>query len=90
MNDNSDASGTDDLLATETTINYNGVTNGPVPAKGTILIGTEQITYTSNTGSVLSGLTRGANGTTAAIHAHTATITLLPEVSLVESIEGLG
>ena len=90
LNDDSDTSGTNDLLAAETTINYDGLSNGPLPPKGTILIGSEQITYTSNSGSVLSGLTRGANGTTAASHAHTAAITLLPEVSLVESIEGLG
>ena len=38
------------------------------PAKGLIQIGTEQIYYTSVAGNVLSGLTRGYNGTTAASH----------------------
>ena len=38
----------------------------------------------------MSGLTRGANGTTAAALNDDVAITLLPEVSLVESIEGLG
>ena len=38
------------------------------PATGTILIESELITYTGNSGGTLSGLTRGANGTTAAIH----------------------
>ena len=37
-------------------------------AQGLIQIGTEQIRYTSVAGNVLSGLTRGVNGTTAASH----------------------
>jgi hypothetical protein len=45
------------------------------PATGTILIGSELITYTGNSGGTLSGLTRGANGTTAAIHSSSATVT---------------
>src|SRR3990167_434420 len=44
-----------------------GSTNG-LPASGTIQIGNEQITYTTKTISTISGLTRGANGTTAANH----------------------
>jgi hypothetical protein len=36
------------------------------PATGTILIGTEQITYTGKTSTTFTGCTRGANGTTAA------------------------
>jgi hypothetical protein len=41
------------------------------PSEGTILIGTELITYTSNntTTGVLSGIARGASGSTATTHA---------------------
>ena len=45
------------------------------PSSGTILIGSELITYTSNSGGTLSGLTRGALGTTAASHSSSATVT---------------
>ena len=38
------------------------------PINGLIIIGTEQIAYTTLTGNVISGLTRGYNGTTAASH----------------------
>jgi hypothetical protein len=45
------------------------------PSSGTIIIGTELITYTGNSGGTLSGLTRGALGTTAASHSSGATVT---------------
>ena len=46
------------------------------PSSGTVLIGSELITYTSNNNSgTLSGLTRGASGTTAATHSSGATVT---------------
>jgi len=45
------------------------------PSSGTVQIGNELITYTGNSGGTLSGLTRGANGTTAAIHSSGATVT---------------
>ena len=45
------------------------------PSSGTILIGTELITYTGNSGNSLTGLTRGASGTTAASHSSGATVT---------------
>ena len=45
------------------------------PSTGTIIIGSELITYTGNSGGTLSGLTRGANGTTAATHSSGATVT---------------
>jgi hypothetical protein len=45
------------------------------PSTGTVQIGTELITYTGNSGGTLSGLTRGANGTTAATHSSGATVT---------------
>jgi len=45
------------------------------PSSGTVLIGTELITYTGNSGNSLTGLTRGALGTTAASHSSGATVT---------------
>ena len=45
------------------------------PSSGTVIIGSELITYTGNSGGTLSGLTRGANGTTAATHSSGATVT---------------
>jgi len=44
-------------------------------SSGTVQIGTELITYTGNSGGTLTGLTRGANGTTAATHSSGATVT---------------
>ena len=38
-------------------------------ASGTIYIGSEQVNYTAISGNDLTGCTRGANGTTAALHA---------------------
>ena len=45
------------------------------PSSGTVLINNELITYTANSGGTLSGLTRGASGTTAASHSSGATVT---------------
>ena len=45
------------------------------PSSGTVLIDNELITYTTNSGGTLSGLTRGASGTTAATHSSGATVT---------------
>jgi hypothetical protein len=39
------------------------------PESGTVIIGSEQITYTGANGTSLTGCTRGANGTLAASHA---------------------
>ncbi len=82
------------ISATATTITYDTLTTGTgiltLPDQGTIKIGSEQISYTGKTSTTLTGLTRGVNGTTAAIHNNNAVITLLPEISLVESIETLG
>ena len=44
------------------------------PSSGTVIIGSELITYTGVSGNTLTGLTRGANGTTAAIHSSGATV----------------
>lgn len=38
------------------------------PATGTVVIGSEQFNYTSNSGTSLSGITRAANGSAAATH----------------------
>ena len=45
------------------------------PSSGTIAIGTELITYTGKSTNDLTGLTRGALGTSAASHANGATVT---------------
>ena len=45
------------------------------PSSGTVLINNELITYTGNSSGTLSGLTRGANGTTAAAHSSGDTVT---------------
>jgi len=45
------------------------------PSSGTVQVGSELITYTGNSGGTLSGLTRGASGTTAAIHSSGAVVT---------------
>jgi hypothetical protein len=45
------------------------------PSTGTVIVGSELITYTGNSGGTLSGLTRGALGTTAASHSSGATVT---------------
>jgi len=45
------------------------------PSSGTVIIGTELIAYASISGNTLSSLTRGASGTTAAIHSSGATVT---------------
>ena len=44
------------------------------PSSGTVIIGSELITYTGVSGNTLTGLTRGANGTTAASHSSGATV----------------
>ena len=44
------------------------------PASGTIQIDSEHLTYSGKAGNQLTGLTRAANATTAAIHAHDATV----------------
>tara|TARA_Y100001972_G_scaffold38408_1_gene47199 strand:- start:255 stop:2771 length:2517 start_codon:yes stop_codon:yes gene_type:complete len=44
------------------------------PTSGTILIGSEQITYTGKTSTTLTGATRGANSTSAASHTSGAAV----------------
>ena len=52
-------------------------TTAGFPTSGTLLVGTEQITYTGLTSTTFTGITRGANSTTAATHLDDATIKLL-------------
>lgn len=49
--------------------------------KGVIQIGTEKLLYTSIVGSILSAITRGYDGTTAASHATNAVTTLTQKAS---------
>ena len=92
------------ITATSTSITVDTFPNGGFPESGTLLIGTEHVTYTGFTANsttrpfpnndtieiTFTGLTRGANGTTAAIGSDNAAVTLLSEVSLVESVETMG
>ena len=92
------------ITATSTTITVDTFPNGGFPESGTLLIGTEHVTYTGFTANsttrpfpnndtieiTFTGLTRGVNGTTAAIGSDNADVTLLSEVSLVESVESMG
>ena len=50
-----------------------------MPSVGTLRIDSENITYTGISSLVLSGVTRGTNGTTAATHSDGATVTQLVE-----------
>jgi len=52
------------LLVSDTTITV--LSTSGFPTAGTLLIGTEQITYTGTTSTTFTGCTRGANSTTAA------------------------
>ena len=45
------------------------------PSSGTIQIGSELITYSGKSSNDLTGLSRGANGTSAAAHSNGATVT---------------
>jgi hypothetical protein len=62
------------ITASQTTITLDSVWQ--FPTTGTLLIGTEQITYTATNTSnnQITGCTRGANSTTAAIHADNAPV----------------
>ena len=60
------------LNSTDTTITVNS-TSG-FSDTGTLLIGSEQITYTGTTSTTFTGCTRGANSTTAASHLDDATV----------------
>lgn len=55
-----------DISATDTTISL--LNASTFPTFGTIIIGSEEITYTGVSGNSLTGCVRGANSTTAASH----------------------
>ncbi len=52
-------------------------TTAGFPSSGTLLVGTEQITYTGTTATTFTGITRGANSSTAASALDDATVKLL-------------
>ena len=60
------------ITASDTSLTLTSATN--FTSQGVILIGTEQIAYTSKSGSSLLGLVRGYNGTTAAAHSTGANV----------------
>lgn len=57
-----------------TTIPIDTAVGGGLPVSGTGYVGTEQISWTANSGSSLTGVVRGINGTAAASHADNAVI----------------
>lgn len=64
------------ITAGATTIAIDTPVGGGLPSAGMGYVGTEQISWTANSGSSLTGVTRGINGTTAATHADNAVINL--------------
>ncbi len=50
------------------------VSTAAFPTRGYIVIGTESITYTGKTATKFTGITRGANSTTAASHVNTSLV----------------
>lgn len=71
-------SGAGSLNSTDTTINLNDA--GAFAVSGTVLIDSEQITYTNKTALAITTCTRGANGTTAATHAAGSVVTQIGEL----------
>jgi hypothetical protein len=61
--------------ATDTTLAVDNASS--LPNSGTVLIDSERIVYSGKSGNQLTGLTRGANGTTAASHSANALVTLV-------------
>jgi len=61
--------------ASTTTIVLTSVVNFPSTGTNHIQIGSEEISYTGISGNTLTGVTRGARGTTAASHSDGATVT---------------
>ena len=55
-------------------------------ATGTVHIGSEQVTYTAVSGNDITGCTRGANSTTAAIHADDVAVTQFSDGGVPRSI----
>lgn len=71
-------SGSLNSIATTVTVGTNANVNYTkfFPATGTLLIDSEQMTYTGKTNTTFTGVTRGANATIAASHNNLALITL--------------
>lgn len=63
-----------DITSSQTTIPI--VDCSSYPATGTVFIESEQITYTGNSGSTLTGCVRGANGSTAVLHLRYTPVTM--------------
>jgi hypothetical protein len=63
------------INASTTTIVLTSVVNFPSTGTNHIQIGSEEMSYTGISGNTLTGVTRGARGTTAASHSDGATIT---------------
>ena len=57
--------------------NFTVDTTAGFPSSGTLLIGTEQISYTGTTATTFTGITRGANSSTAATALDDATVKLV-------------
>jgi hypothetical protein len=62
----------DDIDASQTTIELSDASY--FPASGVVGCDTEEISYTGNTGTVLTGCTRGYNSTTASTHSQGAAV----------------
>jgi hypothetical protein len=63
------------INASTTTITLTSATQFPSTGTSFVLIGTEMIQYTGISGNTLTGVTRGARGTTAASHSDGVTVT---------------
>jgi hypothetical protein len=70
------------ISATDTQIPM--ITSASYPNSGVVIIDNEQIAYTTNGGTFLSGLTRGYNSTTAASHTIYAAVTNSPGNQIVK------
>lgn len=62
------------ITAVATTIPIDTAVGGGLPTVGFGIVDSEQISWTGNTGTNLTGVTRGLGGTTAAVHADNAVI----------------
>mgnify|MGYP003110849069 FL=1 len=57
-----------------------------MPAKGTIKVDSEHISYKTNSGNVLGDITRGADGTTTATHSSGATATFVGLIQIEDEL----
>jgi hypothetical protein len=75
------------ITAVSATLNM--ITSSSFAPSGVVTIGSEQIAYTTNGGTYLTGLTRGYNSTVAAIHAQYAPVINRPANQLVLHENGI-